>query len=142
MNILLFWILLFVIMLAIDLGTSTFLFVWFSIGALAAIVAYLLNFSLAIQFMVFGVTSIIAISIGYPWAKEKLKKTTNKVPIMEENYIGMEFTAEEDIDKNFRLKVKGIYWTGENVGPKITKGEKFKIVGIDGNKLKVIREAQ
>lgn len=54
---------------------------------------------------------------------------------MEENYIGKTYIAEEDIIGSTRLKVEGSYWTGENEGEKILKGEKFVISGISGNKL-------
>ena len=33
------------------------------------------------------------------------------------------------------IKVSGIYWTAINKGPKINKGDKFIITGIEGNKL-------
>ena len=54
---------------------------------------------------------------------------------MEDKYIGMEFTAEEDIVEKVQLKVEGIYWTGYNTGEIIKQGEKFKVEKIVGNKL-------
>lgn len=61
---------------------------------------------------------------------------------MEETYIGKVFIAEEDIEETGRVKVGGNYWTAENVGKKILKGQKFQVTGIDGNKLtiKLLRE--
>ncbi len=90
----------------------------------------------------FGISSIIAISIGYPWSRKKFKNTVNRTKLMEEEYIGKTFIASEDIEDRYRFKVSGIYWTGENKGEKILKGQKFQVVGIEGNKLVIegIRE--
>ena len=43
--------------------------------------------------------------------------------------------AEEDMGKNSKIKVSGIYWTAYNKGRVIKKGEEYKITGIEGNKL-------
>lgn len=137
MGSIIFWLLLAMAVIVLDLSTSTFLFCWFAIGAFAAIIAVMLKFSFATQLVVFGIVSLISISIGYPWAKKKFKQMTKKIPLMEETYIGKVFVAEEDIINTFRFKVSGIYWTGENEGTVIKKGQKFRIIGIDGNKLKV-----
>lgn len=126
----------------LDIGTSLFLFVWFAIGSVVAIIAALVGLSFAWQLILFGISSIIAISIGYPWSRKKFKNTVNRTKLMEEEYIGKTFIASEDIDYRYRFKVSGIYWTGENKGEKILKGQKFQVVGIEGNKLVIegIRE--
>ena len=54
---------------------------------------------------------------------------------MEESYVGKVFEAEEEIKDSARIKVGGIYWTAVNKSEKILIGQKFQIVGIDGNKL-------
>ena len=56
---------------------------------------------------------------------------------MEQTYIGKIMTAEKDIDEKSEIKVSGIYCTAINKGPKINKGDKFIITGIEGNKLTV-----
>lgn len=134
MGVLLFWLILSIGVILIDILTSSFLFVWFAIGGFAAIVGGLAGLQFPAQLVIFTVVSLISISIGYPLAKTKLKNIT-KTPLMEETYIGKEFLAEEEIEKTARFKVGGIYWTGKNDGGKINKGEKFKVIGIQGNKL-------
>ena len=121
--------------IVLDILTSTFLFVWFSLGSLAAIIANLVGLSFGWQIFIFAIVSLISISIGYPWARRKYKKMVKPTPRMEETYIGMEFVAEDDIEGNTRIKVAGIYWTGINHGEKIVKGQKFQITGVEGNKL-------
>lgn len=134
MGLLLFWLILSIGAILIDIFTSAFLFVWFAIGGFAALAGGLAGLEFSAQLGIFIVVSLISIAIGYPLVKKKFKNTTN-TPLMEETYIGKEFIAEEEIDKTLRIKVGGIYWTGKNDGAKINKGEKFKIIGIEGNKL-------
>ena len=136
------WLVIGVGVILLDIGTSLFLFVWFAIGSVVAIIAALVGLSFAWQLILFGISSIIAISIGYPWSRKKFKNTVNRTKRMEEEYIGKTFIASEDIDDRYRFKVSGIYWTGENKGEKILKGQKFQVVGIEGNKLVIegIRE--
>ena len=136
------WLVIGVGVILLDIGTSLFLFVWFAIGSVVAIIAALVGLSFAWQLILFGISSIIAISIRYPWSRKKFKNTVNRTKLMEEEYIGKTFIASEDIDYRYRFKVSGIYWTGENKGEKILKGQKFQVVGIEGNKLVIegIRE--
>ena len=131
---LLFWIILGIILILVDVFTSAFIFVWISIGAFAAAIAEAAGLSLAAQGGIFFIISVIACLIGYPWAKKKFKNM-KRTELMEDKYIGMEFTAEEDIIEKVQLKVDGTYWTGYNEGETISKGEKFKIERIEGNKL-------
>lgn len=134
MEMLLFWIILGIILILVDVFTSAFIFVWISLGAFAAAIAEAAGLSLAAQGGIFFIISVIACLSGYPWAKKKFKNI-KRTELMEDKYIGMEFIAEEDIIEKVQLKVDGIYWTGYNEGERISKGEKFKIERIEGNKL-------
>ena len=137
-----FWLIVAIFFVAIDILTSAFVFCWFGIGAVVSIVLSLMNVKFAIQFIAFTVVSLIAIAIGYPLTKNAVKKSVKHTPLLEETYIGKTFTAEKDIEETGRVKVGGNYWTTENVGKKILKGQKFQVTGIDGNKLiiKVVME--
>lgn len=137
MELIIVWAAIAVAVIVLDILTSTFLFVWFSFGSLAAIIANIAGLGFGWQVFIFALVSLISISIGYPWAKKKYKKMVKPTPRMEETYIGMVFTADEDIATQTRLKVKGIYWTGINENDKILKGQKFQITGVDGNKLTI-----
>lgn len=128
------WIAIAFVMLVIDIFTSGFLFVWFSIGAGAAIIVYILGGSTISQVVVFIIVSIICLAVGYPLSRKIIKKTIKRTPLMEENYIGKELIAESDIEETARIKVGGIYWTAKNIGHPIKSGEKFIITKIDGNK--------
>ena len=135
MGLSIFWLLAAVAFVAIDILTSAFIFCWFGIGAIAAIILNLMNYNFTIQFLVFTIVSLIAIAIGYPLTKNAVKKSVKHTPLMEETYIGKVFLAEEDIEETGRVKVGGNFWTAHNVGKKILKGQKFQVTGIEGNKL-------
>lgn len=128
------WLLIAIVAIVLDIVTSAFLFVWFSLGAFAALIANLLGLDYGMQIAVFAFVSLISILIGYPWAKKKYKKSMKRTPLMEEGYIGKRIQAEEDIIDIARIKVGGIYWTGVNRGTIIHKGENYEITGIEGNK--------
>ncbi len=129
------WIIVAIFVIAIDFVTSSFIFMWLSIGALVAIIFSLLGLSIVWQIISFLIVSVITISIGYPWAKKKFKADINQVLTMEQTYIGKEMVAIEDMGETSKIKVSGIYWTAYNKGKTIKKGEKYTIIGIEGNKL-------
>lgn len=135
MDILSMWILLSIAALIIDVVTTSFLFSGFTVGGIFAIIAWMLKSSLITQMIVFALVSAGAITVEYTWLRKMVKKSIPVTPRMEEEYIGRIVTADEDIEDEGRMKVGGIYWTVENEGEKILKGEKAKITGISGNKL-------
>lgn len=137
MHLILVWIGIAIAMVIIDLATSAFLFSWIGLGAIAAVLCDLLNFSLLVQIIVFAVVSLIAIGIGYPWAKKKFKTDIKTTPLMEETYIGLILDSEKIIKETGLVKVGGVYWTVINEGEEIKKGDQFIITGIEGTKLMI-----
>ena len=129
------WILVAVFLIAIDVITSSFIFMWFSLGAIVAIILSLFEVTVVWQIIAFLIVGVATVSIGYPWAKKKFKADVNHVPTMEQTYIGRTMIAEEDMGKNSKIKVSGIYWTACNKGKIIKKGEEFTITGLEGTKL-------
>lgn len=129
------WLLVAIALIVIDIVTSSFIFMWFSLGAIVAIMLSLLEISVAWQIVAFLVVGVATVSIGYPWAKKKFKADVNHIPTMEQTYIGKEMIANEDMEEKSKIKVDGIYWTAYNKGKIIKKGEKYTITGIEGNKL-------
>lgn len=129
-----FWIIVAIIMICIDLVTSAFLFCWIGLGAIVAAFLNLFDLSFFVQVIIFGIVSLILIGIGYPLVKKKFKTNIKSVPLMEESYVGMIFDAEERIENTAQIKISGIYWVVINEGETIEKGDKFIIKGIQGNK--------
>ena len=142
MSAVIIWIIIAAVAIIIDIATSNFLFAWFTIGAIAAMIADLFGISFGIQVIIFLVINLITVSLGYPWAKKKFKKSVKRTPLMEETYIGRVMKAEEDIIEKAKVKVDGIYWTVLNKGEEIKTGENFKIIGIEGIKLIIKKEEE
>ena len=67
------WILVAIFLVVIDIITSSFIFMWFSLGALVAIILSLLNFTVLYQIIAFLIIGVVTISIGYPLAKKKIQ---------------------------------------------------------------------
>ncbi|MEA4826177.1 MAG: NfeD family protein [Clostridium sp.] len=132
---LLLWIIVAAAALGIDLVTSSFLFIWFTIGGIVAITLALFDYSFATQLITFIAVSSVLMAVGYPIVKKTIKKTVPVTPTMEEEYIGREFIVDTDIIEKATVKFEGIYWTVKNEGELISKGDKVKIIKIQGNKL-------
>jgi membrane protein implicated in regulation of membrane protease activity len=137
---LILWIIISVAALVIDIATSAFVFLWFTVGGIAAIIALIFNASMAVQIIAFVAVSAISMALGYPFMKKTLRNTVKRTSTMEESYIGMEITVDEDVIETAKAKIGGIYWTIKNVGEPIMKADKVKIIGIEGNKLVVEKE--
>ena len=69
----LIWLLIAFLVIVIDIVTSSFIFMWFSIGAIAAIILSLLGLAIKIQILAFLIIGIAMVCVGYPWAKKNLK---------------------------------------------------------------------
>lgn len=135
----LMWLILAITAGAIDVLTSNFFFVLFSVGAIVAAIFAGFDVSLLHQIIIFASISLLCMIFIYPWLKKKYKAMHKRMPLMEETYIGKKFIAEEDIEQKVQIKVGGEYWTAINEGQMIYKNEKFEIIGIDGIKLKIKR---
>jgi len=138
-TVLIFWVAVALGSIFIDITTSSFMFIWFSIGAIAAIIAMLFNAPVVAQVIIFIAVTAISMAVGYPIVKRTIKKTVTKTLTMEEGYIGTEFTITKDIDVKANIKFQGIYWTVKNVGKPLVKGDIVQVIGIEGNKLLIAK---
>ena len=134
---LIFWLIIAIAAFAIDIMTSNFFFVLFSVGAIVAAICSIMNVPFMVQIIIFAVISIMILIVGYPWLKKKYKKSHKKTLRMEETYIGKVMEAKDEINNKAQIKVGGEYWNARNEGEPICAGEKFKRIGIEGIKLKV-----
>lgn len=131
------WIWLVVILLgvAIDYMSSDVLFVGFSLGGIAALIISLFNLSMPIQFLAFGIISVLFFILIYPKIKKRIKSENLGTKTMEEEYIGRTFIVEKEVNDKVLIKYEGVYWTVKSTDGLIKAGQKVKIVGIEGNKL-------
>jgi membrane protein implicated in regulation of membrane protease activity len=137
--VMIFWIAVASAALFIDITTSSFIFVWFAVGAIAAIIAMMFSASVVTQSLIFVAVSAAFMAVGYPIVKKTIKRTVTKTLTMEESYIGIEFTITKDIDVKGNIKFQGIYWTVKNVGKPLKKGDLVQVIGIEGNKLLIAK---
>jgi membrane protein implicated in regulation of membrane protease activity len=133
------WVIIGIMALAVDVASSAFLFIWFTVGAITSIIAALLGYSFTVQLITFVAVSVLFLAVGYPLVKKTIKKTVVKIPTTEQGYIGREFSVDEDVLDKATIKIDGIYWTVKNEGELIKKGDRVKVIGIEGNKI-VIRK--
>lgn len=132
------WLAVIVLAIMIDLVTSDFLFSGFSIGALVALILAMINTSVISQIIIFGLVGVMFIFLIYPIIRKYLDMNKVESKSREESYIGKEIILEEDIAKEGKLKLDGVYWTFKSE-EKIKKGEKAKIISIEGNKIIIKR---
>ena len=137
MSYVVFWLIIAIVVFGIDILTSNFCFMLFSIGAIVAAICGALGVPFMMQIIIFAIISIISLMIGYPWLKKIYKGMGKNIPLMEETYIGKIMESEKEIVNKAQVKVNGEYWTVINEGDVIHVGEKFIITGIQGIKLKI-----
>jgi membrane protein implicated in regulation of membrane protease activity len=129
------WIIITAAGIAIDIFTSSILFVGFSVGGLAALISYYLEAPVLMQFIIFIGLSLISLSLIYPLITKGLKKNIPKTLPMENSYLGRKIVLAEDMEDKGTIKLDGIYWSVKNAGKPMSKGNSAVICGIEGNKL-------
>ena len=137
MGLLFLWIIVAIAGIIIDIVTSGYVFFVFTVGSIFAIISGMFGATNTIQILVFLLVSAATFGISYPIIKKTLRQTVKKTLRMEEEYIGRELIADEDIADKALIKIEGIYWTVKNLNGVIKKGDRIKVVGIEGNKILV-----
>ncbi len=130
-----FWIAIGTIALIVDLQTSSFMFIWFTIGAIIALIAQVLGLSFITQCILFAIVSIVLLIVGYPLVKKLILNNVENIEVTEKKYIGKIFTIDKDVDEKQYIKFRGIYWYVNNKGEMIKKGDKVKIIDVKRNRL-------
>ncbi|OAA83437.1 NfeD family protein [Clostridium ljungdahlii] len=134
------WTVIGLVALFVDMVTSAFLFVWFTIGAIAAIVAGILKYSFIVQLIVFLVVSIVLTVVCYPIVKKNIKKSIKPTLLREKTYVGKKVIIDKEMAKNNGIRIDGVYWNIKNEGYNIKDGDTVKIIGMEGNKVIIKKE--
>ncbi|MFL0197540.1 NfeD family protein [Clostridium sp. WILCCON 0269] len=134
-NSLILWVIIGVVALSVDIITSAFLFVWFTVGAIGAIIAEIFNYSFIVQLIVFVVVSTVFMVICYPIVKKNIKKSVKPTPLREETYIDREIVIDEEMVKNNGIKIDGVYWNIKEEGYTLKKGDTVKVLKMEGNRV-------
>ncbi len=134
-----FWSVLFILLLAVEMMTTQLVSVWFAAGSLAAFIAAMCGGSFTVQLILFVIVSAALLPVArIVWKKRKLSPT---VKTNADSVIGMIGVVTEDVDnlkETGRVKVNGLSWSARmETGNFAAVGTAVRICRIDGVKLLV-----
>ena len=131
-----FWLILFVIFLLVEIITMGLTTIWFAGGA---IVAYITSFFAGevVQIVVFFVVSFLLLFTTRPFAKKFINSKSEKTNV--DAMAGKIGTVTEDIDNissKGKVVISGETWTAraEN-GEQMKKGQLIEVVRVEGVKV-------
>lgn len=139
-----YWLVLFVVLLIIEIITMGLTTIWFAGGALAAFLAGFIGFGLTFQVIVFLAVSIVLLVLTRPLAVRYFNQERQKTNA--ERLIGEKGLVLEDIDTLKavgRVEICGQEWSAKTDEPdgKIEKGAIVEVEGIQGVKL-IVRKKE
>lgn len=137
-----YWLVLFVVLLIIEILTMGLTTIWFAGGALVAFVSGVIGFGLIVQIVVFLIVSIILLVLTRPLAVKYFNRERQRTNV--ESLIGEHAFVTEDIDTlqaKGRVEVRGQEWSAKTDEPdgKIAHDQIVVVEGIRGVKL-IVRE--
>lgn len=143
MNMILFWLIAIVVLVILEAATVGLVTIWFAGGALVALIAASLGAPVWLQFVLFLVVSAAMLLGLRPFAK-KLTRGRDFATNVDSN-IGKAAVVIEPIDNlrgTGRVMIGSVDWTARSEdGSVIDKGEKVRVLRVEGVKVCVEREA-
>lgn len=134
-----FWIIIALATLGLEIITvGTLVSIWFSIGAVAAYLAALMDLVFEVQLLVFLVVSVLAFITIRPLAKRFL--SAKQQPTNADRYIGQRVTVTERATSEQwgAAVIQGVRWSLREVdGKTVEVGESVDIIALEGAKLLV-----
>ncbi len=137
-NRIVFWLVVFVVLIAIEAFSWTLTSIWFAGGALAALVCSLLGASLGVQALAFMAVSLALLYFTRPLSVRYFNNKRAKTNV--DSLIGRKVLVVEDINnliQTGRVKVADIEWMAKSVDSEteIRQGAVVEIVRVEGAKL-------
>ena len=136
------WLIITVILIAVEIVTLGLTSIWFAGGALIAGLISLTGVHWLVQILVFAVVSTILFVFTRPIATKHFMKNIEKTNV--DSLIGKEGVVKQDIDNieaKGVVKLNGMGWTARSVdGTKLSAGDKVLVDSIDGVKLMVVKK--
>ena len=132
-----FWVIMLVVTLIIELTTEQLVSIWFSGGSLIALILAICNVPWYIQLLVFSLVSLICVAIVQVILFKKRKKSKN-LKTNVDSLIGEKILVIKDVSPEIlgEGKYRDIIWSLKS-DTEIGKDEYAEIVSIEGNKLVV-----
>lgn len=133
------WLVAGLILLALELVVPGGFLLWMGIaGIVTGLVAMFQPISWAAQWLIFGVLSLVTITLWVRWTRSR--PTHSDRPYLNrraEQFIGQEVVLEQAISQGFgRVALGDTVW--RVTGPDLPLGHRVRIVGNDGAVLKVV----
>ena len=133
-----YWLILFVVLLIIEICTMGLTTIWFAGGALVAFVMGIIGFGTTVQVIVFLIVSVLLLVMTRPIALKYFNKERQKTNA--ESLIGQQALVLEDVDTLHArglVEVNGQEWSAKTDDPEgfIKKNMVVVIDGIQGVKL-------
>ena len=140
-----YWIIIFIVLLIIEIATLGLTTVWFAAGARAAFLAGILGAGLAVQIVLFRVVSIVLRVLTRPVALKYFNNKRQSTNV--ESMIGRQGVALETIDtikSQGLVEVDGETWSARTDEPEgvIPKDTVVSVEGVQGVKLIVKKKEE
>ena len=137
-----FWLVIVVVFLAVELSTVTLTSIWFAAGGLIALFVAMAGGGFALQMIAFIVASFCMFFATKPWADKVIN--AKKINTNADRAIGEEVRVLErinNLDQTGRVVVHGQEWTArtEDDNIIIEQGELVRVLRISGVKVIVER---
>ena len=138
-----FWLIVFVVLLVVEIATMGLTTIWFAGGALVSFLAAYIGFGVVVQVVLFLIVSILLLVLTRPIAVKFFNQERQKTNA--ESLIGQKAVVLERIDTlhgTGRAEVNGMEWSAktDEPGEIIEAGTIVIIEGIQGVKLIVKKE--
>lgn len=137
-----FWLIVFVVLLIIEIATMGLTTIWFAGGALVAFLASYIGFGIVVQVLVFLIVSILLLVLTRPLAVKYFNKDRQRTNA--ESLIGQKAIVKEEINTlqaTGRVEVNGMEWSAKTEEPDMIAADTVvTIKGIQGVKLIVEKE--
>lgn len=132
------WLIAMIALLVVEGIVPGLVSIWFALGALAALIAAILNAPLWLQIVWFIVISFVSLYFTRPLAKKYVNSRTQ--PTNADRLIGKECVVTEGIDNVLGIgavTVDGKVWTARTEDPELRAepGKKMTVLRIEGVKL-------
>ena len=135
------WLIIFIITFIIEISTLSLVSIWFSAGALVAILLDYFGVLLTGQIIGFILTSVLTFLIFRPILMRSIKSP--KVKTNADRLIGRTGEVVKEITSLSpgQVKINGQIWTGKSMdGETIKEGTVVEVVDIEGVKLVVVEK--
>ena len=137
-----FWLVLFVVLLVVEIATMGLTTVWFAGGALIAFFAAYIHLGIGLQIVLFLAVSILLLVLTRPIAVKYFNQEREKTNV--DSLIGQNAVVKEEINTikaTGRVEVNGMEWSAKTEHTEIIEvNTVVSIKGIQGVKLIVEKE--